>query len=190
MVKTSFFCALALAAFSTNGLGKPAKKSSDFYQLEATSIRGEAMPFEKLKGQAVLIVNTASRCGYTSQYEGLEKLHKTYGKTGLKVIGFPSNDFGGQEPGSEEEIAKFCKRNYGVTFALSKKVKTKGAGQSPIYRYLTTNAADKSPISWNFEKFLVNRNGEVVERFKSSVKPESKQMKHAIEKVLATDSKS
>lgn len=156
----------------------------DIFALKTTSLRGKPLALEQFKGKVLLVVNTASKCGFTGQYDGLEKIHKKYGKKGLAVIGFPSNDFGGQEPGSEEEIAKFCKFNYGVTFPMSKKVTVNGKGQHPIYRHLTTQASEKGPVSWNFEKFLVDRKGQVVGRFKSKVTPESKELTDAIEKLL------
>ena len=139
------------------------------------------------KGKVVLFVNVASQCGYTPQYAGLEKLYEKYAKDGLVVIGVPANEFGKQEPGSDAEISEFCKKNYGVTFPMLSKVVVKGPGICPLYDYLTTKEANpkfNGPIGWNFEKFLVGRNGEVVGRFKSKVEPESKELTEAIEAEL------
>jgi glutathione peroxidase len=139
------------------------------------------------KGKVVLFVNVASKCGYTPQYEGLEKLYEKYAKDGLVVIGVPANEFGKQEPGSDAEIATFCKSKYGVTFPMLSKVVVKGPGICPLYDYLTSEKTDPKfagPIGWNFEKFLISRNGEVVNRFKSKVEPESKELSDAIEAEL------
>ncbi|NJM22419.1 MAG: glutathione peroxidase [Richelia sp. RM2_1_2] len=136
-------------------------------------------------GKVVLIVNVASQCGYTPQYTGLEKLHQNYKEAGLRILGFPCNDFGEQEPGSNEEIVDFCTRNYGVTFELFDKLHAKGEEQHPLYARLTTSIEPKGPIAWNFEKFLINQHGEVVARFKSSVKPNSPELISAIERELA-----
>ena len=171
-------------AITTSGTIYAKSSKNDFYNLESKTIRGKKMSFDSFKGKVVLIVNTASKCGYTPQYEGLEAVHKKYEAKGLKIVGFPSNDFGGQEPGSEKEIVEFCKFNYGVSFDMGSKVKTKGAGQSSVYKFLTSSAAEKGDVKWNFEKFLVNRKGEVVGRFRSSVKPESAELTKAIESAL------
>ena len=136
-------------------------------------------------GEVLLIVNVASQCGYTSQYAGLEKLNQNYQENGLKILAFPCNDFGAQEPGSNEEIIDFCARNYGITFELFDKLHAKGEEQHPLYARLTSLVEPKGPIAWNFEKFLVNKHGEVVARFKSSVKPNSPELIAAIERELA-----
>ncbi|MBC8041944.1 MAG: glutathione peroxidase [Rhizobacter sp.] len=136
------------------------------------------------KGNALLIVNVASKCGYTPQYTGLEKLHETYSGKGLRVLGFPSNDFGGQEPGTNEDIMQFCTTNYGVKFDMFDKVHAKGSEQHPLYRALS-QAEPKGDVAWNFEKFLIDKEGNVVSRFKSGVAPDAPELKAAIEKVLA-----
>ena len=135
----------------------------------------------------MLIVNTASKCGYTPQYESLQKLHERYGERGLVVIGFPSNDFGNQEPGTAEEIGNFCRLNYGVTFPMMAKVHTKGPDQAPIYRALTAESGEEfqGEIKWNFTKFLVDPEGRVVARFESSVDPLDEQVTSAVEAQLA-----
>jgi glutathione peroxidase len=145
--------------------------SDAFYALKYTSIQGKPQSLNTYKGKVLLVVNTASECGYTSQYEGLEKLYKKYEAKGLTVIGFPSPTFD-QELGSDKEVAKFCKLKYGVTFPLSKRVSVKGKDIDPVFDYLIKNAPEKGVVKWNFEKFLINRKGDVVGRFPSSVAPE------------------
>jgi glutathione peroxidase len=149
------------------------------------SIDGKAVDLTRYQGQVVLIVNVASQCGYTPQYAGLEELHKKYSAKGLRILGFPSNDFGEQEPGSDSEIAQFCKQNYGVEFDMFSKIVVKGAGQAPLYKYLTTHPKFPGQVDWNFEKFLIGRNGEVIGRFKSEVEPASSRMTGPIEAALA-----
>jgi glutathione peroxidase len=150
------------------------------------TIDGEAKTLASFGAKALLIVNTASECGFTPQYEGLEKLYEKYKGQGLVVVGFPSNDFGAQEPGSETEIKAFCKTRYGVTFPLSSKVKTKGADKSPVYKFLTeeTAAPFSGDIKWNFTKFLVDAKGNVLQRFESKVEPLSPEVTGAVEKAL------
>src|SRR5215813_8908716 len=149
------------------------------------SLDGKHIDLSKYQGQVVLMVNVASQCGYTPQYEGLEELHKKYAAKGLRILGFPSNDFGQQEPGSNGEIAQFCKQNYGVQFDMFSKIVVRGSGQAPLYRYLTTHPKFRGDVAWNFEKFLIGRNGEVIGRFKSEVEPLSREMVSAIETALA-----
>ncbi len=156
----------------------------NFYDLKSVDIHGKEVPLSMYKGKPILVVNVASKCGYTPQYEGLEKVYKSYKDKGLVVIGFPSNDFGAQEPGSEKEIVEFCKLNYGVSFDLMKKVKVLGTDKDKVYQFLTENAPEKGDVKWNFEKFLVDKNGNIRSRFPSSVKPESDELKKAIESVL------
>jgi glutathione peroxidase len=160
---------------------------TNLYDIEAERITGETLRLEEFKGRTLLIVNTASRCGFTGQYEGLQKLHETYGDRGFTVLGFPSNDFLRQEPGSDEEIASFCKLNYGVTFPMFAKISVKGGGQHPLYTYLTsreTNPEYGGKITWNFNKFLISRDGEVIGRFGSRTRPEDESLTAAIEKAL------
>jgi len=141
----------------------------------------------KYKGKVVLLVNVASECGYTPQYKGLQELYEKHGKDGLVVIGVPSNDFGKQEPGTNADILKFCTTNYKVTFPMMAKVAVKGDDKVPLYKYLTAKETDpKFPgeVGWNFEKFLIGRNGDVVGRFKSGVAPDSPELLGAIKKEL------
>jgi glutathione peroxidase len=138
-----------------------------------------------MKGDVILIVNVASKCGYTPQYKELEALHRKYSPRGLRVIAFPCNDFGGQEPGTEEEIATFCRTSYDVTFPLYAKLHTKGPEKAPLYKYLTESVDGMAgDVKWNFEKFLVARDGTVVARFPSKVKPDSPELVAAVEKEL------
>ncbi|MEE9369327.1 MAG: glutathione peroxidase [Pontiella sp.] len=147
------------------------------------TIGGESIKLETYKNKVLLIVNTASRCGFTGQYDGLQKLYETYDEKGLVVLGFPSNDFMKQEPGTHEEIQSFCTLNYGVTFPLFGKVSVKGDDQHPLYAYLTskkTNPEYGGKVSWNFNKFLIARDGKVVGRFGSRTKPNDKKLVAAI----------
>lgn len=151
-------------------------------------IEGNDVDLSTYKGDVLLIVNTASYCGYTPQYEGLEELYRTYSDKGFKVLGFPANEFGQQEPGTNAEIRSFCKSNYDVSFPLFSKVVVKGAGIHPLFAYLTdpeANAEVGGPIRWNFTKFLVDRNGQVLARFEPGDDPKSEKVVEAIEKALA-----
>jgi glutathione peroxidase len=149
------------------------------------SIDGKPVDLSMYQGRVVLMVNVASQCGFTPQYEGLQDLHKKYAAQGLSILGFPANDFGAQEPGTNSEIAQFCKQNYGVEFDMFSKIVVKGAGQAPLYKYLTTLPKFRGDVAWNFEKFLIGRNGEVIARFKSEVEPLSREMVRVIEGALA-----
>jgi glutathione peroxidase len=149
----------------------------------------EVNPAEKYAGQVVLLVNVASKCGLTPQYEQLQTLHEKYGDKGLAIVGVPCNQFNGQEPGSAEEIAAFCDKEYGVEFDLLEKVDVNGDDACPLYKQLTSkesNPASPGPIQWNFEKFLFNRNGELVARFGPRVKPDAEEVVAAVEAQLAT----
>lgn len=142
------------------------------YDFTIKTIDGKTVKLSTFKGKKILIVNTASKCGYTPQYEDLEKLHKQYGKD-VVLIGFPAGNFGGQELATNSEIQDFCKKNFGVTFILSEKVSVKGTDINPLFSYLTTeeNPDFTGDIKWNFEKFLINEKGELVHRYRSAVKP-------------------
>jgi glutathione peroxidase len=162
--------------------GGPVSPDS-FYALKATTLSGQPADLTQYKGKVAVVVNVASKCGYTPQYTGLEKLYDDYKDRGVVVLGFPSNDFGGQEPGSPEEIADFRKKNYGVTFPLFSKVVTKaGTEQSPVYGFL--GAGGQLP-SWNFGKYVIGKDGKVVAFFPSKVTPESKELRDAIDGALA-----
>jgi glutathione peroxidase len=159
----------------------------NLYDIEAKTMDGKTVKLEQYKGKTLLIVNTASKCGFTGQYEGLQKLYETYQDKGFVVLGFPSNDFLKQEPGTNEEIASFCQLNYGVSFPMFEKISVKGDEQHPLYAYLTskeTNPTFDGKISWNFNKFLVSPAGEIVGRFGSRTKPSDKELVAAIETQL------
>jgi glutathione peroxidase len=184
MIKVLAVTALAIlfSAQSKPGGGAKIPAALDFTM---KSIDGRSVDLSKYQGQVVLMVNVASQCGFTPQYEGLEELHRKYAPKGLRILGFPSNDFGAQEPGSDPEIAEFCKKNYGVEFDMFSKIVVRGPGQAPLYKYLTSYPKFPGQVDWNFEKFLIGRNGEVIGRFKSEVEPMSKQVAGAIENALA-----
>lgn len=167
------------------GAGFPARSLYDF---TLPDIEGRPVSLAEYRGKVLLIVNVASRCGFTSQYAGLEKLYATFRERGLVVLGFPANNFLGQEPGTEAEIREFCSLNYGVTFPLFAKLSVKGSDTHPLYAYLTskeTNPSFGGAISWNFNKFLVGRDGTVRARFGSRTRPEDRELVSAVEKALA-----
>jgi glutathione peroxidase len=146
----------------------------NLHQFSSETLSGESFNFSELKGKRVLIVNTASKCGFTSQYEQLQELYDMYKDKNFVVIGFPSNDFGKQEPGKNEEIADFCKKNFGVTFPMMAKTPVKGDDQHPIYKWLThkeENGKEDVKVSWNFNKFLIDENGQWVAHYGSRTKP-------------------
>ncbi|WP_028787195.1 glutathione peroxidase [Terrimonas ferruginea] len=151
---------------------------SSIYDFKVPGLEGGTIDFSKYKGQKILIVNTASKCGLTPQYDDLEKLYKQY-KGKLVIVGFPANNFAGQEPGTKTEIAEFCKKNYGVTFPMADKVSVKGDDIAPIFKYLVDEAAKKGikdPISWNFTKFLVDEKGQLITVFSPRTKPMSEEV--------------
>jgi glutathione peroxidase len=159
--------------------------SNTVSDIAVKTIDGKEKQLSDYSGNVLLIVNVASFCGYTPQYDGLEKLNQQYRDAGLRILAFPCNDFGAQEPGSNAEIVEFCTTNYGVNFELFDKVHAKGSEQHPLYAQLTSAVEPTGDVAWNFEKFLVSKQGEVVARFKSGVKPDSPELIAAIEKELA-----
>jgi glutathione peroxidase len=170
---------LLLAAAAAAGSGKDHPMS--LHDLTVNTIDLKPQPLAAYKGKVLLVVNTASECGNTPQYAGLEKLYEEYKGKGLVVLGFPSNDFGGQEPGSEPEIKKFCSTRYKVTFPLFQKVKTKGPEQSAVYKVLTEK---QEPPEWNFHKYLVGKDGQVLRSFAARTPPEDKDLRAAIDAAL------
>jgi len=162
--------------FSLFGLfSSKAQTPKSIHSFKVESLDGKTIDFSKFKGKKILIVNTASECGFTPQYEDLEKLYDTY-KNKLVIVGFPANNFGGQEPGSNQEIATFCKKNYGVSFPMAAKVSVKGSDTAPIFKFLTDkklNGVKNTTILWNFTKFLLNEKGEIIDTFISTTKPTS-----------------
>lgn len=159
---------------------------SGVYSFTLNSIDGKPAPLADYKGKVALIVNVASQCGYTPQYSALESTYEKYKDQGFVILGFPANNFGQQEPGTNEEIKTFCSRKYSVTFPMYAKISVRGDDQAPLYSYLTRDTAKniRGEVKWNFTKFLVDRNGNVVERFEPAVTPDSKEVIAAIEKQL------
>ena len=159
---------------------------SSLYSFTLNSIDGKPAPLAEYKGKVVLIVNVASQCGYTPQYSALEAIYEKYKGQGFVILGFPANNFGAQEPGTNEEIKTFCSRKYSVKFPMYAKISVKGDDQAPLYAYLTrqTSPGITGDIKWNFTKFLVDKNGNVVQRFEPAVTPDSKEVTSAIEKQL------
>ena len=159
---------------------------SSIYDFDAQTIDGRTVPLRQYEGKPLLIVNTASACGFTPQFGGLEKLHQAYGARGLVVLGFPCNQFGSQDPGSNDEIARFCQLNYGVSFPMMAKIDVNGAGAAPLYQWLTAEAPGllgSKAIKWNFTKFLVGKDGRVIKRYAPQDAPEK--LSKDIEEALA-----
>ena len=157
------------------------------YDFESKTLAGKDQKLAAYKGKALLVVNVASKCGLTPQYAGLQKLHDEYSARGFEVLGFPCNQFAGQEPGSAQEIAEFCERNYGVSFPLFAKIDVNGPGRAPLYAWLTaqpTQPDGPGDILWNFGKFLIDKNGNVVARFNPRIAPDAPELVSAIEKAI------
>jgi glutathione peroxidase len=178
----TMLCALAVVALA----GAPLHAAvSSVMDVTMNAIDGTPTPLSKYKGQVIMLVNVASKCGNTPQYTALEALYDKYKDKGLVIIGVPANNFRGQEPGTDEEIVTFCMTKYDVSFPLLSKVSVKGNDICPLYQYLTKSSPKPGDVSWNFEKFLVGRNGEVVDRFTPKTKPDDAAVVAAIEKALA-----
>jgi glutathione peroxidase len=178
---------LACGSFANAEGKKGDKKVPEALNFTMKSLDGKDVDLSKYQGKVVLVVNVASKCGLTPQYEQLEALHEKYGKDGLVILGVPANDFGKQEPGTNEEISKFCKAKYNVEFDMLSKVVVKGKDQCPLYKFLTskeTNPDFAGEIGWNFTKFLISREGKVVGRFEPKVKPDAEEVTDAITKEL------
>ncbi len=170
------------------GVQEPAQPSQgSLWDFQIRNLAGEATDLSAYEGKVALVVNTASKCGFTPQYKGLQALYEKYRDRGLVVLGFPSNDFRQQEPGTADEIRKFCTVNYGVTFPLMAKVKVTGPEKCAVYKFLTAGGL-KEP-TWNFTKYLVGRDGKVIARYAPKAKPDDKGLLEAIEKALSTSSK-
>ncbi|WP_245868829.1 glutathione peroxidase [Pontibacter ramchanderi] len=158
-----------------------AAQANGFHAFKIESLEGKEIDFSKFKGKKVLVVNTASECGYTPQYADLQKLHETHGDK-VVVLGFPANNFGGQEPGSKEQIAEFCQKNYGVTFQMMEKVSVKGDDQHALFQWLKKNSPNHEEPTWNFSKYLIDENGKVIAFYPSKVKPMGEEILTAIQK--------
>ncbi len=190
------FLIVVLFIFSMNvsqlfsGDEQKGERMISIYDFVVKDIDGNDVKLEQFKGKVMLIVNVASKCGFTPQYEGLQKIYMQYKDKGLVVLGFPANNFMNQEPGTNEQIKQFCSLNYNVTFPMFSKISVKGKDIAPLYQYLTskeTNPQFAGEISWNFNKFLVDRSGKIIARFGSRTKPESEELIQAIEKALAIE---
>ena len=178
--------AIALNAGPGNEIPKGGKQAM-IYNFALKSIDGKEVNLSQYRGKALLLVNVASQCGYTPQYEGLQKIYSKYKDRGLVVLGFPANNFGAQEPGTDQEIKTFCSTRYNVTFPMFSKISVKGPDQHPLYQYLTnatTNPKFGGEIKWNFNKFLIDKQGKIAARFDSKDAPESETVVGALEKVL------
>lgn len=179
---------LTVAVFAAGSLSAQEKHTgmdAKFYSFTMKTLEGKDRSLADFKGKVVMVVNTASFCGYTPQYKDLEAVYKQYKDKGLVVIGFPANNFGKQEPGKDADIAAFCERNYGVTFPMFSKISVKGDDIAPLYKYLTTETQFKEDIGWNFTKFLVDRNGNVAAKFTSKVKPTDGEVTMKLDELLA-----
>jgi glutathione peroxidase len=189
--RTTVFALCTFSVFSAAcafSLGAAEKKAGSVLDFEMKDIDGKTVNLSKYQGDVLLIVNTASRCGLTPQYEALEEVYTKYKAQGFEVLAFPANEFGKQEPGTDPEIKTFCTTKYNVTFPIFSKIVVKGDGIHPLYDFLTskeTNPKFAGPIAWNFAKFLVNRKGEVIARFSPKTTPDSDEVTKAIEKAIA-----
>ncbi|QDU78027.1 Hydroperoxy fatty acid reductase gpx1 [Bremerella volcania] len=176
----SVFAALALlAAFSVSAVA-----SEDVLKGEVKTLEGKKVDLSEYKGKVLLIVNVASKCGKTPQYEPLQALYEQYGDQGFAVLGFPCNQFGKQEPGTASQIREFCTEKYDVTFPMFEKIEVNGEGTAPLYTKLKSFESDPGDVKWNFEKFLIGKNGEVIQRFRTRVEPDDKTVIEAIETEL------
>lgn len=179
---------MLMIAFTTASLfnSSSSNDSANISEIKVKDINLNEVNLSKYKGKVLLIVNVASKCGFTSQYEGLQKIYEQYKDQGFVVLGFPCNDFGRQEPGTNEEIKTFCSLNYNVTFPMFDKVHVKGKEKAPLFELLTNNSVTgKSAIKWNFEKFIIDKEANIVDRFRTATKPESKKIISLIEKELS-----
>ncbi len=184
MKKISYFfifcCGMFLMAFCMESKSKPMNENKiSLHDYAVEDINGDRFDFSQLKGKKVMVVNTASKCGLTPQYEALESLYKTYGSKNFTIVAFPSNNFMGQEPGTDAEIQTFCKKNYGVTFPLMSKVDVKGKGKCSVYQFLTQkslNGLKDSEVKWNFQKYLINENGFLEQVISPRIAPNDSQI--------------
>jgi len=173
----------AVSKYSVNNSGGELKDNIN--DINVLDMENHLIKLSDFNGKVLMIVNVASECGYTPQYKGLEEIYKKFSSRGFEILAFPCNDFGEQEPGTNEQIQQFCSANYGVTFKLFNKIKVLGENKEPLYERLTNNSVtENSDIKWNFEKFLISRDGIIVARFKTKIEPTSKEVINAIEKQL------
>jgi len=183
LIAATLIALFAIGILSAQEIKK--KMDAPIYSFTMKTLEGKERSLADFKGKVMIVVNTASFCGYTPQYKDLEAVYKQYKDKGFIVIGFPANNFGKQEPGKDADIAAFCERNYGVSFPMFSKISVKGDDIHPLYKYLTTETQFKEEIGWNFTKFLVDKNGNVVAKFASKVKPTDQEVLTKIDEVLA-----
>jgi glutathione peroxidase len=192
MNRAHIVIALVLLTFSCSSQSQENKKNAGqdnltkqkIYSFKVEDINGNTFDFNTLSGKKIMVVNTASKCGYTNQYSGLQKLYDTYKDSGFAIVGFPANDFLGQEPGSNEQIATFCQKNYGVTFPMMSKISVKGKNKHPVYEFLTEkskNGLEDSKVKWNFQKYLIDRDGYLVRVIPPKTGPLDKEITDWIE---------
>lgn len=186
LILTILVSVIAVFSFKTRALANAEQKNGNAYDFSFKSLVGhEPMPLSNYKGKVILVVNTASKCGFTKQYDGLQKLYDKYKDKGLVIIGVPSNNFGNQEPGDSGEIAKFCKINYGVNFPLASKENVKGKDSHPFYKWARDKMGMLAAPKWNFHKYLIDKNGNLVDYFYSKTAPDNKRLTGKIEELLA-----
>lgn len=159
-------------------------EQKNVYDFAMKTIDGKERPLSEYRGDVLLVVNVASKCGYTPQYKDLQAVYEKYRDRGFRILAFPANNFGGQEPGTDEEIMEFCETNYNVTFDMFSKISVKGEDQHPLYRYLTTESPFPGEVKWNFQKYLVDRKGNIVAMFPSKVNPTDKEVQQQLEALL------
>ncbi len=187
-IKFIFGLIISGVVFMLSSQESNAAQIGSAYEYSFTTLHEEEpLPLSQFKGKVLLIVNTASKCGFTPQYNGLEALYKKYQDAGLVIIGVPSNDFGKQEPGTSEEIASFCKINYGVTFPMTSKQEVVGENANPFYKWASKTLGFGTAPKWNFHKYLVDKNGHLVDYFNSNTSPDATNLVGAIEKLLAKE---
>lgn len=190
IITVLFFTMFVLSSAQQNKTNtenaKGEKMSANINDIVVKDMNGKEVKLSDYNGKVLLIVNVASECGYTKQYKGLQEIYAKYNNKGLEILAFPCNDFGGQEPGTNEEIKEFCSVNYGVNFTLFDKIKVLGDEREPLYARLINNPnTENGDVKWNFEKFLISKTGEIVKRFRSKVEPESEDLISALEAELA-----
>ncbi len=191
LIVTLFFLAVnvPIAKSQTSDSSKTSMSEKSVLDFTMTTIDGKPRPLSSYKGKVLMIVNTASKCGFTPQYETLEKLYETYKDSGFQILAFPANNFGKQEPGTNSEIKDFCSTQFHTTFDLFEKISVKGNDQHPLYQYITKASPYQGAIKWNFQKYLVDRNGNIVAKYLSAVDPMSKEVRSEVEKLLAEKGK-
>lgn len=187
VVAIVLFALISTTSVSAQTKEKPMETSSKLYSFKMKTIDGNVRSLSEYKGKVVLIVNVASKCGYTPQYKGLQEVYLKYKDKGFVILGFPANDFLWQEPGSDKDIQQFCSSKFKVTFDMFSKISVKGKDQHPLYTYLTKESEFPNEVKWNFNKFLIDKNGKVVSYFPSNVEPTAEELTKKIEGLLATN---